>query len=154
MLGLFLEGTAVSGIGIEGLFADGFLFLFLYFLFLAGAYVFVSFAFMSLAKKAGDASPGLAWIPGVGPLIIAFRASKMHWWPWLLLVGFIIPFVQFIAIPVFVVFEFIWTWKLFQAVGRPGWWTLLLIIPLVGIIILAVAAWGNAESKSVEPVAA
>lgn len=139
MLGLFFESVGLT----TGVFALGAMFLFVYFLFMIGIYLFSSFMFMSLAKKAGDVSPGLAWIPGVGPLIIAFRASKMHWWPWLLLIGTFIPILGVIAMIVFMVYEFIWMWKLLEAVGRPGWWIFLMIIPIVGIIMLAIAAWGN-----------
>lgn len=151
MLGIFFAPAAITageGMTAAGFLAIGAMFLFLYFLFLVGAYVFTSLMFKSLAKKAGDSSPNLAWIPGVGPLIIAFRASKMHWWPWLLLIGMIIPFVGIIAMIVFVVFELIWIWKLFEAVGRPGWWTLLLFIPIVGIVMLAIAAWGHSDAKA------
>ena len=146
MLGLFFE-TAVTqtgaGASIATILAMGLILLVLLLLVSVGLYIFSSLIFVSLARKAGDNLPNLAWIPGVGPLIIVFRASKMHWWPWLLLVGIVLPFVGFVAILAFVVFEFIWLWKLFEAVGRPGWWALLLLIPIVGIIMLAVAAWGN-----------
>ncbi|MFT4310599.1 MAG: hypothetical protein ACMXYC_03130 [Candidatus Woesearchaeota archaeon] len=48
-------------------------------------YIYTSFCFMKIGQKANDSAPALAWIPLVGPSIIAFRASNMHWWPWLLL---------------------------------------------------------------------
>jgi len=56
-------------------------------------YIYSSLAFMAIGRKAKLSAPGLAWIPGVGPFIISFQASKMHWWPWLLLIGFISTFV-------------------------------------------------------------
>lgn len=112
-----------------------------------GLYIYMSFAYMAIGKKAKLKSPGLAWIPGVGPAIIAFQTSKMHWWPWLLLIGFIIPFLNFIAILVFVVFAIIWQWKMLEAVKRPGWWVLLSLIPAVGtliwLIMVGIAAWGE-----------
>lgn len=151
MLGIFFAPAGMiagDGTVAAGLLALGATFLFLYFLISVGAYVFTSLMFKSLAKKAGDSSPNLAWIPGVGPLIIAFRASKMHWWPWLLLIGVIIPFVGIIAMIAFVVFEIIWLWKLLEAVGRPGWWVLLMFIPIVGIIMFAIAAWGHSDAKA------
>ncbi len=112
-----------------------------------GVYIYTSFAFMNLAKKNRQNSPGLAWIPGVGPLIVSYKASKMHWWPWLLLIGLVIPFVNFVIMIVFMVFAFIWMWKLFEAVGKPGWWPLLSLIPFVGpilfMVFLGIAAWGK-----------
>ena len=108
-----------------------------------GLYILMSFAYMEIGKKAKLKTPGLAWIPGVGPLIIAFQTSKMHWWPWLLLIGCLIPFVNFIAGTIFTIFVIIWHWKMFEAVKKPGWWSILYIIPLVGIIMVCVAAWSK-----------
>jgi hypothetical protein len=51
-------------------------------------WVYMSFAYMKIAKKNKQKIPGLAWIPFIGPLIIAYKASKMHWWPWLLFIGY------------------------------------------------------------------
>jgi uncharacterized membrane protein YhaH (DUF805 family) len=110
-------------------------------------YVYTSFAYMAIGRKAKLKTPGLAWIPGVGPLILAFQASKMHWWPWLLLIGVFIPFVNFIASIAFTVFAIIWQWKLLEAIRKPGWWILLNFIPILGTIIwlvlLGIAAWSK-----------
>ena len=111
-------------------------------------YLYLSFAFMSIAKKVGKPNPGLAWIPGIGPMIVANRISGMHWWPLLLFIGIFIPYLNFIAGPVFSVFSLIWMWKTFKVLGKPGWWTILLFIPLVNFIIIGIAAW----SKSQQPV--
>lgn len=123
-------------------------------------WVYMSFAYMALGKKARVSAPGLAWIPGVGPLIIAFKASKMHWWPWLMLLSILvmwIPVLGWIAFIVcmiiFGVYQYIWSWKLFEAVKRPGWWALISLggaIPFVGflfsiayLVLIGIAAWGK-----------
>lgn len=106
-------------------------------------YVYMSLAFVKIAKKAKLSSPGIAWIPGFGPTIIAFRKAKMHWWPWLLLIGLIIPVVGFIPLIVFCVFATIWTWKLFEAIKKPGWWAILMLIPVVNLIMIGIIAWGK-----------
>lgn len=106
-------------------------------------YVYMSFAFMAISKKAKQKNPGLAWIPGVGPRIIAFKASKMHWWPWLLLIGYAIPFIGGVAVLIFYIFAIIWLWKLFEIIKKPGWWAILMLIPVVNLVILGVAAWSK-----------
>ncbi len=108
-----------------------------------GIYIYMGFAFMAIAKKAKLKSPGLAWIPGVGPLIIAFQASKEHWWPWLLLIGTLIPVIGFLFQLAFTVFAIIWMWKMFEAIKEPGWWAILMIIPIVNLVIIGVAAWSK-----------
>jgi magnesium-transporting ATPase (P-type) len=108
-----------------------------------GMYIFMAFAFKAMAKKANLKNPNLAWIPFVGPLILAFQASKMHWWPWLLLIGTVIPFLNFITGIVFMVFAIIWHWKLFEAIKKPGWWAILMLVPIANIIVIALGAWGK-----------
>jgi hypothetical protein len=116
-------------------------------------WVYTSFAFMAIAKKLNQATPGLAWIPGIGPLIVAYKASGMKSWPWWLLLGYIvmlIPFIGFIgwiALVVFAVYAIIWTWKMLDAVGSHGAWVLINLVPFVGgiiyLVILGIAAWGK-----------
>jgi hypothetical protein len=106
-------------------------------------YIFMGFAFMAIAKKAKLSTPALAWIPGVGPGIIAYQASKMHWWPWLLIIPMFIPIIGFIPAIVFGVYSIIWMWKTFEAIKKPGWWAILLIVPIANIVIICIAAWGK-----------
>jgi hypothetical protein len=147
-MNLFLETASIMG--SEGasdmlsVLAAAFLAVFLVVL-VAGflIYIYMSLAYMAIAKKANNPHPAIAWIPGVGPLIIAFQASKMHWWPWLLLIGYFIPVVSIFAALAFAVFSVIWSWKLFEAIGKPGWWAILMMIPLVNLVILGIAAWSK-----------
>lgn len=106
-------------------------------------YVYMGFAFMAIAKKARLSTPGLAWIPGIGPAIIAYQTSGMHWWPWLLLIGMIIPFINFIAMPIFGIFVVIWQWNMFEAIDKPGWWAILCIISPLNLIFWGIAAWSK-----------
>ncbi|MFW6014622.1 MAG: hypothetical protein ACOCQG_05585 [Candidatus Nanoarchaeia archaeon] len=140
-----MEGELVN---VFGAFGAGFMVLWvLWLILMIGLYVYTSFAFMRIGEKAKDSTPGLAWIPYVGPVLIAYRSSGMHWWPWLLLIGILIPILGFFALIAFTVFMFIWYWKLFEAIGKPGWWPLMALIPGVGILIflilVGIAAWGK-----------
>ena len=106
-------------------------------------YVYNSWAFMVIGRKTKYESPGLAWIPLVGPLIITSQAAKMHWWPILLLAGIWIPIVGSLCSIAVAVFSVIWLWKTFEAVKRPGWWALLCLIPVVNLVLIGIAAWGK-----------
>lgn len=141
--GLFFQNLTFSDdfiLGAVGL-ALGFIALFLIFALIL--YIYTSLAYFAIAKRARLRSPGLAWIPAIGPLIIAYQASKMPWWPWLLLIGYLIPFVNFFTGLIFAVFAIIWHWKMFESIKRPGWWAILMIIPIVNLVILGIAAWGK-----------
>jgi len=126
-----------------GLMALGLIIVLVMMILLIACYVYMSFAYMAVARRAKDKMPGLAWIPGVGPRLIAFRAAGMHWWPWLLLIGIVIPYIGFLAMIAFVVFSVVWEWKLFEKIGRPGWWAILMLIPVVSLVMIGVAAWGK-----------
>ena len=124
-----------------------------------GLYIYFSLAFAAIGRKTNYPSPGLAWIPMVGPALIASKAANMHWWPILLLIGGVIPFVGGFANLAFVVFFIIWMWKTFEAVGKPGWWAIFQIIPILNIvwfIFIGIAAWSHSEgsvpAKAIKPV--
>jgi len=134
--------TFVSGV-LGGLLAVAFAFLFVFVLVLLGLYIYVSLAYTSVGKKAKLKVPELAWIPFVGPNLIAFQTAKMHWWPWILLAGLFIPVIGFLALIVFAAYSVIWHWKMFEAVRRPGWWAILQLIPIVGLVLIGIAAWGK-----------
>ena len=126
--------------GDSSLLALGVAMMMVFFVMAVVFWVYSSFAFMAIAKKAKDKMPGLAWIPGVGPTIVAFRSAGMPWWPWLLLIGIVIPFVGWIALLAFAVFSVVWTWKLFEKIRKPGWWAILMLIPFVNLVMMGIVA--------------
>ncbi len=138
-----LTATQLSQGQAASLFALGATLLVVLLLLVIGAYIYLSFAYMAIARKNKQSSPGIAWIPGVGPLIIAYRGSKMHWWPWLLIIGFFIPIINLLAGIAFFVFEIIWNWKLLEAIKKPGWWAIFLIIQPVYWVFVGIAAWSK-----------
>jgi hypothetical protein len=109
-------------------------------------YVYAALTLMFTAKKLNDSQPWLAWIP-VANFVLMARLAKMHWWPVLLLIAFLIPILNFVAIIVFTVFMVIWQWKICEARNRPGWWVLLQFIPFFGslwyLIMWGILAWGE-----------
>lgn len=149
----------------SGFWIIAFIILFLVFLLiLLLLYIYISSRFSSIATKKNFSRPGIAWIPVVGPMIIASNLAGMHWWPILLLVFapikmipriFLSPalstieFISSAALIVLAIFSFIWMWKTFQAVGKPGWWVLFNLVPVLGniifLVLLGVAAKENKE---------
>lgn len=115
-------------------------------------YLYLSAAYSKIGSKAGLNSPGIAWMPSAGWLAVIFESSKMHWWPFLVMViGFLFGYILvlsvviagaitavlggvilFVTIIFSVVMGVIWHWKTYQAVEKPGWW--ILVPVLAGII--------------------
>lgn len=121
--------------------------IFVFLVLLLAVYIYLSFAYSAIGRRAKVRSPGIAWFPFLGPLIIAYRSSRMHWWPWLLLIGMVIPFINIFANLAFFVVSIIWHWKMFESVKRPGWWAILNVIPIVNFIVIGMAAWGKTHKK-------
>ncbi|MEK6894673.1 MAG: hypothetical protein AABX10_04370 [Nanoarchaeota archaeon] len=147
MIGLFLQALAVDStdapplVFIMAIVAALGIFVFLVLLF--AVYLYLSFAYSAIGKRAKVKSSGLAWIPFIGPVIVAYKASKMKAWPWFLIIGLLIPVVNVIAHIAFTIFVVIWHWKMFESVKRPGWWSILMLIPIVNLVMVGVAAWGK-----------
>ena len=140
-------GAANLGTGAIGAIIGVMMAFLLVFLILAVvAYIYMSLALMKIAQRTKTEPAWLAWIP-IGNLYLMSKIAKMHWWPMLLLFGGLIPFVGFIASIAFVVFMYIWMWKICEARGKPGWWALLTLIPVFGIIwyviMFGILAWGK-----------
>ena len=139
--------VSLTGGVFTGFFALIAAFIILFLVIAIAVYVYTSFAYMRIAQKAKrGVFPGYAFIPIVGPALISSSIAKMPWWPILLLIGFFIPFINIICFIAFVIFSVIWNWKMFEAVKRPGWWAIFIIIPFLNIvflIFLGIAAWGR-----------
>lgn len=89
-----MGGLAAMGVGL----------MIFWLVMMVGSYVFSSLIFMSIAKKLGQKSPGIAWIPGFGPVIVIFKASGMKAWPWfLLIVPVIVSIIALISVVVGIV---------------------------------------------------
>lgn len=134
-----LSQGAISG----GLAATIVAFFLIGLLFAIALYVYMSVVYMKIAKKGKYSTPGIAWIPFVGPALISASLAKMHWWPVLLLLAFPIPILGSIAGIVFLVFMIIWTWRMFEGFGRPGWWAIFWLINIVELVLLGVVAWSD-----------
>lgn len=163
---LFLEDLTVltgsasplGGAEMASLGALGTVILLLIFLVSIGVYLYMTLAYKAIGKKAKDPAPSDAWIPALGPILVAYRASKMHWWPWTSFWGVAVAYIILIIgaanlnlgllslggvlylvfMLIFGVFAMvIWHWKMFEVVGKPGWWSLILPAGLIIGLLLA-----------------
>jgi len=143
---------AVGSLALAGMLTT---YMRLFLIFGLALYIYSGFAFMYIGRKAKVKYPGLSWIPGIGPILIAYFAAKGKSTPWwillgafvayligailaavgvfvsaLLVIGYIILIAAVIGFTYFAVYEYIWMWKMFEALKRPGWWG---IIPLFAL---------------------
>ncbi len=136
------------GIGaIAGLLIGlGVMIIVLVLILIAALYVYTSLALMTIAKRLQTEPAWLAWIP-IANLVLMAKMAKMHWWPVLLVIGMVIPWISPLAGIALLVFIIIWSWKICEARKRPGWYAVLTIIPFVGgiwaLILYGILAWSK-----------
>jgi hypothetical protein len=115
-----------------------------------GIYVYHAFALMTIAKSLKHRYPWLAWIPGAN-IALWLQLGQFHWaWVFLML-GFLIPYIGFVAMIGLFVLMIISTWRVYEKKKYPGWLSLikiLALIPILGIlaavadlVILGLVAW-------------
>lgn len=102
-------------------------------------YIYFALALMTIAKKTKTENPWLAWIPIANIYLMTQIAEVSPWTMLILLAGFI-PVLGGIAIMAVMIW---WWWKICEARDKPGWWSLLLLVPIVNIIIVGVIAWSD-----------
>ncbi len=95
-------------------------------------YIYSALSWQTIAKKLKHKYPWLAWIPFANVSLI-LQLGGFHW-AWVFLV--LIPILGWIALTVL---SIIATWKVFEKRKYPGWFSLSIIIPKVGLILYLVA---------------
>ena len=125
-------------------------FALLFFIIGIAIYVYAAWALMNIAKKANHKYPWLAWIP-IANIVLMLQMADLHWAWILLLIGFIIPLLNFLVMIAFAVIMVMAWWKIAEKIGKPGWWGLIVIlagiIPILGhivsLVFLGMMAWGK-----------
>jgi len=102
-------------------------------------YIYIAFALMSIAKRRKMENGWLAFIP-IANFYLMTRIAKVSAWWMLALLLVVIPFVGGAALGVVMIF--LW-WKIAESLRHPGWWGLLMVIPLVNLVMAGIMAWGK-----------
>ena len=134
-------------------------------------YVYFSLTLMLTAKRLKTKNAWLAWIPLINIILFPKMAKKPSW-P---LVFIFIPIlfnlltpstsnianntailILFAAIAITgLVFSIHWILKILERRGKPGWWVILLFVPLFNIvwafIMWGILAWGEEGPKERRP---
>jgi len=169
---LFLQTLPLTGVSgdpvlnlLKGIIGAFIVFFIAFILILFALYVYLSVVYSKIGSKARLSSPGIAWMPFTGVLAVIFESSKMHWWPFLILIigfssGYILilssfaigstmmtlaTIILFATTAIFAIMTIVWHWKTYEAVGKPGWWILVPVISGIlglGLILIRVSVLG------------
>ena len=111
---------------------------------LAALYIYKSIVFMKIAKKLRYKNAWLAWIP-FADFAMMLQLGNFHW-AWIFLI--LIPILGWIALYVLFIIA---NWRIFEKCDYPGWFSLSLIIPKIGVVIYLITvgfiAWGSQKTK-------
>lgn len=114
-------------------------FLFAFFIFALAMYVYCAIVLMSIAKKTKTPNGWLGFIP-IANIYLMTQIGKISPWFTAAILLPIIPFIGGLALLVIMVY--MW-WKIAEAVGKPGWWGILMAVPIVNLVIMGIMAWGK-----------
>ncbi len=102
-------------------------------------YIYFAVALMTIAKKTKTPNGWLAFIPIANVYLMTQIAGLPAWYTLAILLP-IIPIVGAIAMMVAMVY--FW-WKIAEAIKKPGWWGLLILVPIANLVIVGIMAWGK-----------
>ena len=102
-------------------------------------YIYFAFALMAIAKKTKTPNGWLAFIP-IANIYLMTQIAKLPGWYTLGILAIIIPVIGGIAF--MVLFVYFW-WKIAEEIGKPAWWGILMIIPIVNLVMVGIMAWGK-----------
>ena len=107
-------------------------------------YVYTALVLMAIAKKLNVPNGWLAWIPIANIYLMTQLAGLPGLWTLIILVSFI-PFVGGLALMVVLIW---WYWRICEKLGKPGWWAILTMIPIVNFVIMGILAWGQTSAPA------
>jgi len=102
-------------------------------------YIYMAWALMVIAQKTQTPNAWLAWIP-IGNLYLMTQIAQVPWWTMLVIVLAWVPFIGYLAV---IAVTLWWWWKIAERRGKPGWYAILLLVPIANIIIPGVIAWSD-----------
>ena len=115
-------------------------------------YIYMAICLMLIAQKTNTKYSWLAWIPIANVFLMAMIAKRPWWWALIIVIAFAVAaammngplgwlgWVIYLAAVVLTII--IWI-GICQARNRPGWWVILLLIPIVNLVILGVLAFSK-----------
>ena len=104
-----------------------------------GMYVYMALVLQSIAKRLKHDNPWWAWIPVLNIVQITDLVKMSRWWA-LIILASVVPFVGGPAMAAVMIW---WWWIIAERLNYPGWYSLLLLIPIVNLIVLGMMAWSK-----------
>ena len=102
-------------------------------------YIYAAIVLMTIAQKTKTENAWLAWIPIANIYLMTQVGEVSGWWT-LLVLAAIIPILGSFVVMAMIVY--LW-WKIAERLDKPGWYGILMLIPVVNLVIMGMLAWGK-----------
>lgn len=100
-------------------------------------YIYSALALMFIAKRTKTKNAWLAWIP-IANIYLMTQIGGLHpAWTLSILLAFI-PFIGGVALVA--IYAYFW-WNIAEKCKKPGWWGILMLIPIVNFVLMGILAW-------------
>jgi hypothetical protein len=125
-------------------------------------YVYLALCLQTIAKKTHTPNGWLAWIP-IGNFVLMINiARKPMWW----MAPFLVPFAAPVAAPLvgkvwwvvlgaLSILDLVLSVMLWMAIAKarnkPGWWGILILVPLVGLVVPGYLAFSGDVARTSPP---
>ena len=107
-------------------------------------YIYKSLTWSKFAKKLKYKNSWLAWIP-IADIAMMLQLGGFHW-AWIFLI--LIPIFGWIALYLLFIIA---NWRIFEEYDYPGWFSISLIIPKIGVVLylitIGVIVWSSQGTK-------
>ena len=113
-------------------------------IFALAMYIYMGICLMKIAQKTNTENAWFAWVPVLN-VILMLRIAKMSSWLALIMIGYIIPFINFIFIIAFMIILVIAWMKISERLGKPNWLGILMIVPIANLIIPGYLAFSDSS---------
>lgn len=102
-------------------------------------FVYAAIVLMVIAKKTGTPGRWMAWVP-IANFYLMAQIGGVPWWTLFAFLLFLIPFFGPAAFMGVVVW---WWWKIAERRNFPGWYGILMLLPVVNLVVMGIMAWGS-----------
>lgn len=102
-------------------------------------YIYAALALMAIAKKTNTPKAWFAFIPIANIYLMTQIIGISGWWT----AAVVLAFVPILGSLVIIAGTIYLWWKIAEKLGKPGWWGILMLIPIVNLVLMGIMAWGE-----------
>ena len=102
-------------------------------------YIYSAVTLMIIAKRTKTDDAWMAWIPFLNIYLMA-KVGRVPLWSLALFALMFLPVVGSLAISGMMVWYW---WMIAERMNRPGWWGVLMLVPVLNLVLMGILAWGD-----------